>query len=63
MKGKKQYNVWKGLWKVVEIFIYAGLGGLLAYYSKQPQTPTIVLTVAFLKWFTNFLKHSNLLDK
>jgi len=51
------YSWKKGAVKLLEIFAYAGIGGLLSYFSKQPQTPTIILTIAALKWLANLIKH------
>lgn len=53
------YDWKKGAIKLLEIFAYAGIGGLISYFSKLDATPTVILTIAALRWLANYLKHAN----
>ena len=53
------YDWKKTALKGLEVFVYAGIGGLVSWLSGMPQTQTIVLTVMILKMLRNYLKHKD----
>ena len=56
--GRKRVYDWKiTLRKGFEVFIYGGLGALIAWLSNMPKTETIVAVIAICKMLQNYLKH------
>ncbi len=51
------YDWKKTLIKGLEIFVYAGIGGLISYFSGLEPTPTVTATIAVLKMIQNYVKH------
>jgi len=60
MAKYKTFSWKKMIWKGVEIFVYAGIGGLISYLLKLPQTETIIAVVALLKVAQNYIKNRTL---
>ena len=61
---KKAYQLAGWDWKITlrkgaEVFIYGGIGALIAWLTEFPQTETVVATIAVLKMLQNYIKHRN----
>ena len=53
------YDVKITLRKVIEIFVYGGVGALISYFTGLPQTETVITVIAILKAIQNYLKNRN----
>lgn len=51
------YDFKKTLLKGLEVFVYGGLGSIIAYLGDLPQTETVVLAVILLKMLENYIKN------
>ena len=51
------YELKKTLWKGSQIFIVAGLGGLVSFFSGLPATETTVFAIALFAMLKNFVKN------
>lgn len=52
------YDYKQTILKGFEIFVFGGIGALIAYLSGLPAEPTIVFSIAALKMAENFLKNT-----
>lgn len=55
----KKYKWKKTAWKLVKVFIYGGIGALIAWVSNLPPSPIMVSVIAALAATENYLKHNN----
>jgi hypothetical protein len=51
------YDAKKTALKGAEIFVFGGIGALIAYLSGLPATPTIIFATAGLKMAENYIKN------
>lgn len=52
------YEWKKTAWKGVQIFVFGGLGALVAYLTNLPVTETTVIAIAVFKMAQNFIKNA-----
>jgi len=57
---KFDYEWKKTIWKGVQIFVFGGIGALIAYLTGLPPTETVIAAVAVLKMVQNWIKHLDL---
>ena len=57
MPKKRRYDWRITVRKGLEVFVYGGLGALIAWLGNFPKTETVVAAIALLKMLQNYLKH------